>query len=138
MRIALSGAGAHEEDLCASVERALGAPGEERCLGRSLADLAGLLKRSDLVVCGNTGVMHLAAGLGRPLVALHGPTSPTIWGPRADAVGAVAEVLSPETDCAPCLTLGFEYGCAGRACMDSIAVDVVERACVKILGVGRG
>ena len=55
--------------------QALG-PGRLAC-----TDLAQVLGQSRLLVSGNTGVMHLAAGLGVPLLALHGPTDPVKWGP---------------------------------------------------------
>src|ERR1700674_1545247 len=44
--------------------------------GWPLGRVASLLSKARLVVSVDTGVMHLAAALGAPLVALHGPTSP--------------------------------------------------------------
>jgi ADP-heptose:LPS heptosyltransferase len=35
----------------------------------------------DLAVCNDTGIMHLAASVGTPLVALFGPTDPDVWKP---------------------------------------------------------
>ena len=46
-----------------------------------LAALAAVLRRSRLVLTGDTGVMHLAAAVGAPLVALFGPESPVRYGP---------------------------------------------------------
>jgi ADP-heptose:LPS heptosyltransferase len=46
-----------------------------------LATLAALLRQSRLVLTGDTGVMHLAAAVGAPLVALFGPESPVRYGP---------------------------------------------------------
>lgn len=43
--------------------------------------LPGLLEAADCVVSNDSGPMHLAAALGRPLVALFGPTSPEQFGP---------------------------------------------------------
>ena len=46
-----------------------------------LEQLAALVSASALVVCGDTGVAHLATAYGRPSVVLFGPVSPQLWGP---------------------------------------------------------
>jgi ADP-heptose:LPS heptosyltransferase len=48
-----------------------------------LGDLAALVSRAGTVVCGDTGVAHLATALRCPSVVLFGPTSPNEWGPPA-------------------------------------------------------
>jgi heptosyltransferase-1 len=55
----------------------------------NVAGLVALLRRTDLLVGGDSGPMHLAAALAVPLVALFGPTSPERngpWGPGAKRV----------------------------------------------------
>ncbi|MDZ7292036.1 MAG: glycosyltransferase family 9 protein [candidate division KSB1 bacterium] len=47
----------------------------------SLRQLAALLAHIDVFVCNDTGVMHLAAAVGTPLVAIFGPTDPNEWKP---------------------------------------------------------
>ncbi|POM23852.1 Lipopolysaccharide heptosyltransferase 1 [Actinomadura rubteroloni] len=49
--------------------------------GAGLADLAATVAAADLVVCGDTGVAHLATACGTPSVTLFGPVSPALWGP---------------------------------------------------------
>src|SRR5690606_25199260 len=39
--------------------------------------------RAELLICGDTGVAHLATALRTPSVLLFGPTSPAHWGPPA-------------------------------------------------------
>jgi ADP-heptose:LPS heptosyltransferase len=46
-------------------------------------DLAALVAAAGRVLCGDTGVAHLATALGTPSVVLFGPTSPARWGPPA-------------------------------------------------------
>ena len=46
-----------------------------------IADLIALTRRAKLVVGGDTGPVHLAAALGRPVVSLYGPTHPGRTGP---------------------------------------------------------
>lgn len=47
----------------------------------SLHQLIALLQRARVIVSGDTGPMHLAAALGRPVVALFGPADPARTGP---------------------------------------------------------
>lgn len=91
----------------------------------SLVQLAAILKRADAVVSVNTGIMHLAAILDVPLVALHGPTSRRRWGP----VGTRSIALAPPAGVrAEFLNLGFEYPSGVVDCMASIVVDQVFAA----------
>src|SRR5690606_18583992 len=46
--------------------------------------LAALVAGARLLVCGDTGVAHVATGVGTPSVLLFGPTPPTAWGPALD------------------------------------------------------
>ena len=49
-----------------------------------LPGLADVVGRARLLVCGDTGVAHLATALGTPSVLLFGPVSPARWGPAVD------------------------------------------------------
>ena len=48
----------------------------------TLSELVALVAHARLVMCGDTGVAHLATALGTPSVVLFGPVSPSVWGPR--------------------------------------------------------
>jgi ADP-heptose:LPS heptosyltransferase len=57
-------------------------PREAVLAGRTdVLDLAALVAVAGRVVCGDTGVAHLATALGRPSVVLFGPVPPGEWGP---------------------------------------------------------
>lgn len=57
----------------------------------SVGDLCGVLAAVDLVVSNDSGVAHLSAALGRPTVAVFGPTNVFRWAPRgASAVTVVS------------------------------------------------
>lgn len=74
--------GAAERALAASVVRDAGLPESSLLAGRlDLAELAALVAHADLVVCGDTGVAHLASAYRTRSVLLFGPTSPARWGP---------------------------------------------------------
>ncbi|MEO8734940.1 MAG: glycosyltransferase family 9 protein [Edaphobacter sp.] len=47
----------------------------------SVGQLTALLRRASILIAGDTGPLHLAAALGRPVVALFGPTDPARNGP---------------------------------------------------------
>jgi ADP-heptose:LPS heptosyltransferase len=131
--VTLSGAGAYERSLCKAIEEGMG-PADGHCIDSGLPSLVASLCQADLVVCGNTGVMHLAAGLGRPLIALHGPNPAAKWGPLAPAQApGQARVLASSLPCSPCLSLGFEFGCALRPCMESIELRAVQDAARPLL-----
>lgn len=83
-RVVVTG-GPSEVRLAESVARAGGIPTEDVFAGQTdLLDLAGLVAAAGRVVCGDTGVAHLATALGTPSVVLFGPASPSHWGPPAD------------------------------------------------------
>ena len=51
--------------------------------------LGALMKRAALVLCNDTGVMHVAGAVGAGCVAVFGPTDPARWKPAVDSVVAV-------------------------------------------------
>ena len=74
-----------ERALCLSVAEAAGLPASAVLAGRTdIDDLAGIVAAARLVVCGDTGVAHLATAFGIASVVLFGPTPPAWWGPPVD------------------------------------------------------
>ena len=43
--------------------------------------VAGILERVDLLITNDSGIMHLADGVGTPTVSIFGASQPEIWGP---------------------------------------------------------
>ena len=81
------------EELLAEAIRAQSA-GAATPITCSLAELIALTRRVALVIAGDTGPLHLACALGRPVVGIYGPTDPSRNGP----FGTRARVLrSPES-----------------------------------------
>ena len=83
----LINAAALNDPTCAAVIAA--SRGAATLVPSSLPRLVALLRRSGVVVGGDSGPVHLAAALGAPLVALFGPTDPARngpWGPGPMAV----------------------------------------------------
>src|SRR5262249_10997685 len=102
------------EDAPAAAEAARGVTGAALALaGRTtLPQLTALLRRADLMLANDTGPLHLAVALGRPVVAPYTCTRPRLTGPYAVAgaggtrvwgAGPVVKTCSP-MDCMAELT----------------------------------
>ena len=72
----------------------------------SLAEAIDLLSCADAVVSNDSGLMHVAAALNRPLVAVYGSTSPQFTPPLADQV----EIVRLGLDCSPCFDRTCRFG----------------------------
>ncbi len=70
-----------EAELCAEVAAGIGTAALGLAGRTSLGEWIALMKTCDLVVCNDSGGMHLAAAVGTPLVALYGITDPARTGP---------------------------------------------------------
>jgi heptosyltransferase-2 len=55
----------------------------------TLRTLAAIISQCDLLICNDTGIMHLGASVGLPLVAIFGPTDPVEWKPVGENVVAI-------------------------------------------------
>ena len=91
----------------------------------TLSELAALIRRSAISITNDSGPMHLAVALNRPVVSIFGPTD-SIWiGPyrRANAV------LHTDLQCSPCYLRRLKQCTHGHACMQSVSsLAVIERA----------
>jgi lipopolysaccharide heptosyltransferase I len=112
--------GAADERAAAdAVERSSRTPIVNLAGQTSLRELCAVLALARCVVCNDSGPMHLAAALGRPVVAVFGPTDPQRTGPYSPA----AHVIRHAIECAPCL----ERRCPLKHhdCMQQLPVDCV-------------
>ncbi|HEX9204513.1 MAG TPA: lipopolysaccharide heptosyltransferase II [Candidatus Deferrimicrobiaceae bacterium] len=93
--------------------------------GTDLRQSMALLSKCALLICNDSGIMHLAAALDLPLIALFGPQSPVKFGPW----GKRCRVLYKRFPCSPCRQRFFEEcdpSPRGKPmCMETIAVDEV-------------
>jgi len=102
-----------------------GLPASLDLTGRvSLPEMVEWIRLSELLISNDTGPMHVAAALGKPLVAIFGPTEPRRTGPYRQW----GNVLQTSLPCLPCL----KPQCANAIplqCLDLITPDaVVARA----------
>jgi len=88
-----------ERDICDRVRRGMGSQALDLSGRTSLGVVMGLVERCAFFVCNDSGLMHIAAALGLPTVAIFGPTDPTATGPK----GLYTRIVRHDTSCAPCL-----------------------------------
>jgi ADP-heptose:LPS heptosyltransferase len=84
-----------------------------------LALVAALLERCESFVGNDSGVAHLAAGLGVPSVVLFGPSLPQHWAPLGEHV----TVLRDARGCEGCAS-----GRGGHTCLRNISMEEVLRS----------
>jgi ADP-heptose:LPS heptosyltransferase len=78
-------AGPGEAALARDVAGRAGLPARAvHAVGDDVLALGRLVAAAGRVVCGDTGVAHLATAVGTPSLVLCGPVSPALWGPPAD------------------------------------------------------
>jgi lipopolysaccharide heptosyltransferase I len=102
------------------------APGAINLAGETtLSELAALLSRSALCVTNDSGPMHLAVALGRPVVSVFGPTDP-VWAGPYRREGSVVRAGVP---CSPCYLRLLSRCPHNHDCMTHVsAAAVITRA----------
>lgn len=91
------------------------------CGETSLKELAALIEGAKAVVSNDSGPMHIAAALNRPLVALFGPTDPSKTGPYGWQKNKDMQVIRRDVSCSPC----FKKRCKEPLCMTEISAEMV-------------
>lgn len=131
-KILLSGGAEDRQDAesVAAAMQALGIDAEAIAGKYNLKEMESILAQAKLLVSVNTGIMHMGAAVGVPMVALHGATSITRWGPLSDK----ARNVWAHEPCQPCISLGFESKCANPVCMQHISVGMVMEQIKRAMG----
>ncbi|MBY0450800.1 MAG: glycosyltransferase family 9 protein [Cyanobacteria bacterium] len=101
----------------------------------SLSETIGILQKSDIVIAADTGPLHIAAALERPVVALFGPTSIIRTGARSVRQGKIHHLRPQDSlDCWPCEKPSCPLsGEEHLACMEQIQPETVIQACRNLL-----
>jgi heptosyltransferase-2 len=85
----------------------------------SLGEAVALIARAAAVVSNDSGLLHIASALNRPVIAIYGPTDPGHAPPFSD----MAASISLRLDCAPCKQRECPLG--HQDCMQKIAPSQV-------------
>ena len=101
----------------------------------TLVETAAVIAGSAVLISGDSGVLHIAVGLGVPTVSLFGPGIAKKWAPEGDR----HVVLNRHLACSPCTRFGYTPKCPIQAqCMTGISVDEVVAAAGKLLKLQAG
>jgi len=115
-----------ESRLCDQIEKQLAQDTSLRTPHASLTNLAGrttlaemiaVLASARLVIGNDSGPLHVAVALGRPIVAAYGPTDPAFVGPA----GQLDHVVRFDVPCFPCRN----KICGHHSCMRGVTVEMM-------------
>jgi heptosyltransferase-3 len=123
LKLVLSGGPAQQEmDYVATIRRQLPDDTINLTGQVSLAQLASIIAQAKLYIGPDTGITHLAAATGIPVIAIYGPTNPAIWAPwpsgfnrkknpfqkTGDQQISNISLIQGEADCVPCQLEGCD------------------------------
>jgi heptosyltransferase II len=130
VQVVLLGSG-KEFELCETIASSVNAKQANKCLNlagkTSLAGAFSIIAATKCIVSNDSGLMHVAAALGVPQVAIFGSSSP-LHTPPLSAVAKVIWLKSdtkylPVLDCAPCFARECQYG--HTRCLRDISAELV-------------
>lgn len=93
----------------------------------SLAEALQLLAACRLLLCNDSGLMHVAAGMGQPVAAIFGATDPERTAPS----GPHIRLHYRPAACSPCLQR--ECTVLGHPCMANVLPEEVLDSCLELL-----
>lgn len=96
----------------------------------SLVETASVISRLDEFVTGDTGLMHVAYGVGTPTVSLFGAGIEEKWAPPGE--GHIA--INRNMPCSPCTKFGYTPRCPYQVrCLHEITVEEVKESVLELL-----
>jgi lipopolysaccharide heptosyltransferase II len=128
LAVALAGT---KRDQARCRQIAAAAPGASDLSGKTTpAELAALIRRAEVCVTNDSGAMHVAASLGKPMVNVFGPTNPDRVGPyhRPESV------VRLDLPCSPCNYRRLSQCPFDHACMKQLTSAMVVERVRKNLG----
>ncbi|MGE8356203.1 MAG: lipopolysaccharide heptosyltransferase II [Microvirgula sp.] len=122
MQVWIFGSG-KDQDIAGEIVRLAGENSVVNLCGVTQLDEAiDLLSLAQVAICNDSGLMHIAAALDLPLVAIYGSSSPDFTPPLSEH----AEIVTLSLDCSPC----FERVCplGHMDCLNKLGADMVWSA----------
>lgn len=123
--------GSHKDRAAAEAIMNIAGAGVSNLCGRTqLVDVVDLLALATVAVSNDSGLMHVAAAVGTPLVAIYGSSTPNYTPPLT----ARAEVIWQALECSPCFKRQCPLG--HTDCLNGISVTTVEQHLQRLLAAG--
>lgn len=117
------------EDVAAGDEVVRGGTGLNLAGRTSLPVTAAIIDRCSVLVSGDSGLLHLGVGLGKPTVSLFGPGIAAKWAPE----GENHVVINNHLPCSPCTRFGYTPPCKIHAqCISEISPEEVFSAALML------
>jgi heptosyltransferase-2 len=112
----------NDASICAAINNAIDNQGKDLSGQTQLAEAVDLLSLADAVVSNDSGLMHVAAALERPLVVVYGSTDPGYTPP----LNQKQRIVRLGLDCSPC----FKRECpeVHLRCLKELPVNMVSEA----------
>lgn len=132
VQIALIGSAA-DAPLAEDVRRGARAPIVSLAGKTDIETLIGVLAEADLMASGDSGPLHVASALRRPVLSVYGPTDPRIHGPFRPV--APVRLLRSDIVCSPCYSMAATAECplGDPVCMKLVTVGPMVRAALDLL-----
>ncbi|MBR3506952.1 MAG: glycosyltransferase family 9 protein [Lentisphaeria bacterium] len=125
LKFLLAGTRDEAEDANEILSKSRGLPVASACGQTGVGELLEAIRLSSLMICNDSGPMHIAAALGVPVAAMFGPTDPALTGPYCEK----KSVFIPEIACNRC----FLRYCKDSLCHASVDPEAVAEASFKLL-----
>ena len=125
--------GKSELDGSAELEKAVGHEELLNFVGKTtLYETALIISNLNLFISSDTGLMHIAYGVGTPTVSLFGAGIEAKWGPK----GNKNIIINKKLPCSPCTKYGYTPNCKiDVKCLKDISVDEVINSTSELLNI---
>ena len=117
-RICVMG-GRHEQPLAAELASLDSGQITDLCGRTSVGEAVDIMAGADIAVCNDSGLLHVAAAVGTPVLGIYGPTNPEKYPPLSDR----SIVVWKRTLCSPCYRPRCPY--SNHACMKAVSPEQV-------------
>jgi ADP-heptose:LPS heptosyltransferase len=117
--------GHYERDVVTKIRKKVGGNDIFVMPELTLCQMAAAFKMCRVLICNDSGPMHVGIATKTHVVAIFGPTYPSRFGPKDLEMN---RIVKPRIGCSPCWHPDNSIGCKDRKCLRSITADQVFKA----------